>query len=449
VVGKDGITVNVVAPGLAMTPAVAKDMPPEIVQAQVKARAIQRDETGEDLVGTVFFLASPGVDFMSGQTLDVDGGKHMLCGAEKDIAMTSLFDSFDLGGFRLPNRIAMSAMTRTRASEDDVPTDVMRDYYVQRASAGLIVTECTQVSDQAHGIIRAPGIHRPDQIAAWRKITDAIHVAGGRIYCQIWHCGRVAHPDMRGGEAPVGPSPIPATGDFFLPTGRVEFPVPRELSIDEIPGIVADFAQATRNARGAGFDGVELHGANGYLQDQFLQDGSNQRADAFGGPVENRARLMLETTTAMIDAWSADRVGVRLSPSSYLYGVDDSDKLGTFGFVIRALDALGVGYLCLLEPNAKDAERGVQIRNVAETFRPMTTAPIIVNTGFDKAKANAVLAKGDADLVAFGVPYIANPDLVERFRRDAPLNKPDPSFFYGAGAKGYTDYPALPTVAAV
>ena len=362
--------------------------------------------------------------------------------------MTDLFNSFDLRGLSLPNRIVMSAMTRTRATDDDVPTDVMRDYYVQRASAGLIVTECTQVSDQAHGVIRAPGLHRPDQIAAWRNITDAVHAAGGRIYCQIWHCGRVAHPDMRGGEPPVGPSPIPATGAFFLPSGRVEFPVPRELRVDEIPGIVADFGQATRNAREAGFDGVELHGANGYLQDQFLESGSNYRTDAYGGSIENRARLMLETAKAMIGAWSADRVGVRLSPSSYLYGVDDSNKIETFGFVVRALDALSVGYLCLLEPNAKDAERGVQIRNVAETFRPMTSVPIMVNTGFDKAKANAILASGNADLVAFGVPFIANPDLVERFRINARLNKPDPTLFYGIGAKGYTDYRTLETAAA-
>jgi N-ethylmaleimide reductase len=357
--------------------------------------------------------------------------------------MTNLFNSFDLKGLPLSSRIVMSAMTRTRATEEGVPTDVMRDYYVQRASAGLIVTECTQVSTQAHGIIRAPGLHRADQIAAWRGVTDAVHAAGGRIYCQIWHCGRVAHPDMRGGEQPVGPSPIPATGDFFLPSGRVEFPVPRELRVDEMPDIVADFAQATRNARTAGFDGVELHGANGYLQDQFLEDGSNHRTDAYGGAVQNRARLMMETVTAMINAWSADRIGVRLSPSSYLYGVDDGNKLETFGFVVRALDALKVGYLCLLEPNAKDAERGVQIRNVAETFRPMTSVPIIVNTGFDKAKANAVLASGNADLVAFGVPYIANPDLVARLRGDATLNKPDPTTFYGIGPKGYTDYPVL------
>lgn len=362
--------------------------------------------------------------------------------------MTDLFSSFYLAGLSLSNRIVMSAMTGTRATEDDVPTEVMRDYYVQRASAGLIVTECTQISDQAHGIIRAPGLHRADQIAAWRGITDAVHAAGGRIYCQIWHCGRVAHPDMRRGGRPGGPSPIPATGDFFLPTGRAEFPMPRELRLNEIPGIVAEFAQATRNAREAGFDGVGLHGANGYLQDQFLQDGSNQRTDAYGGPIENRARLMLETTEAMIDAWSADRVGVSLSPSSYLYGVDDSNRLETFGFVVRALDTLKVGYLCLLKPNAKDAERGVQIRDVVETFRPMTSVPIIVNTGFDKAKANAILASGNADLVAFGVPFMANPDLVERLRIDASLNKPDPALFYGVGPKGYTDYPALETAVA-
>jgi len=273
-----------------------------------------------------------------------------------------------------------------------------------------------------------------------RQADESIASSGTADAWPIRTCG--------GGEMPVAPSPIPATGDFFLPTGRVDFPVPRELGIEEIAPIVAAFAHATRNARGVGFDGVELHGANGYLQDQFLQNGSNQRSDAYGGSVENRARLMLETARAMIDAWSAERVGVRLSPSSYLYGVDESNKLETFGFVVRALDALKVGYICLLEPDAKDAERGVQIRNVAETFRPMTSVPIIVNTGFDKAKANAVLASGAADLVAFGVPYIANPDLVERFRTDAPLNKPDPTLFYGVGAKGYTDYPALNTAAA-
>ncbi len=357
--------------------------------------------------------------------------------------MTDLFDGFDLSGLALPSRIAMSAMTRTRAREDGVPTDLMRNYYVQRASAGLIVTECTEVSDQAHGIIRCPGIHRDDQIAGWRTVTDAVHAAGGRIFCQIWHCGRVAHPDMRGGEQPVAPSPIPATGDFFLPSGRVDFPVPRELAIDEIPGIVESFARATRNARAAGFDGVELHGANGYLHDQFLQDGSNRRTDAYGGRIENRARLMIDTATAMIAAWDAGHVGVRLSPSSFLYGVDDSDKRATYGHVIERLDALGVAYICLLEPNAKAIEQGVQIEHVAETFRPLITVPLMVNTGFDKAKGNAAIGSGEADIVAFGVPFLANPDLPERLRIDAPLNTPDPKLFYGEGAEGYTDYPAL------
>lgn len=357
--------------------------------------------------------------------------------------MTGLFNTFDLNGLALPNRMVMSAMTRTRATEDGVPTDVMRDYYVQRASAGLIVTECTEVSEQGHGVIRAPGMHRQDQIDGWRRVTDAVHAAGGRIYCQLWHCGRVAHPDMRGGELPVGPSPIPATGDFFLPTGRVEFPVPRELAIGELPAIVESFAQATRNARAAGFDGVELHGANGYLQDQFLQGISNKRTDAYGGPVENRARLMLETVEAMIGAWDREHVGVRLSPSITLYGMDDSNKLETFSYAVRALGALKIGVLTLLEPNAKDLARGVPIERVAETFRPMTSIPLIVNTGFDAAKAEAALAAGHADLIAFGVPFIANPDLVARFRANVPFNKPNPALFYGEGAEGYTDYPAL------
>jgi N-ethylmaleimide reductase len=224
----------------------------------------------------------------------------------------------------------------------------------------------------------------------------------------------------------------------------VEFPVPRELNIDEIPGIVETFAQATRNAKLAGFDGVELHGANGYLQDQFLQDISNHRRDAYGGSIENRSRLMLETTKAMIAAWSADRVGVRLSPSSTLYGMHDSNSLATFSYVIKELNALRVSYLHLCEPNAKVLAAGnVQVPNVAETFRPLISVPIIVNGGFDQAKANAVLAAGSADLVSFGVPYIANPDLVRRYETNAPLNKPDPSTFYGIGPKGYTDYPAL------
>jgi len=356
--------------------------------------------------------------------------------------MSDLFSPLRIGTLDLPNRIWMSAMTRTRATADNVPTEVMAEYFAQRAGAGLIVTDCTAVSAQAKGVIRGPGIWREDQIAGWRAVTDRVHRAGGRIFCQIWHCGRVAHPDMRGGDMPVAPSPIAASGDFFLPSGRVDFPVPRELGIEEIPGIVEDFAQATHNVQVAGFDGVELHGANGYLHDQFLQDGSNKRTDAYGGSAESRARLMIETTQAMIEAWDAAHVGVRLSPSSSLYGVDDSNKRETFGAVIDRLNALGIAYLTLLEPNAKDAEKGVQIEHVADTLGPRVTVPLIVNTGFDKAKANRFIAEDKADAVAFGVPYIANPDLVARFRAGSPLNKPDPATFYGEGAKGYTDYPA-------
>jgi N-ethylmaleimide reductase len=357
----------------------------------------------------------------------------------------NLFDPFDLHGLKLPNRILMSAMTRTRATEDDVPTDLITEYYVQRASAGLIVTECTQVSDQGHGIIRAPGIHRADQIAAWRTVTDAVHAAGGHIYNQIWHCGRVAHPDMRGGSQPVAPSAIPATGDFFLPSGRVEFQIPRALGIEEIAPIVETFAQATRNAREAGFDGVELHGANGYLQDQFLQDGSNQRTDDYGGSVANRARFMLETVDAIVAAWSPERVGVRLSPSSLLYGMHDTNALSTFSYVIKELSARRVGYVCLLEPNAEGLKTGtVQIEHVAKTFRPLFSGPLMINTGFDKAKGQAVLASGDADLVAFGTMFIANPDLPDRFRRDASLNKLDPTTFYGAGPKATPTIPGSP-----
>lgn len=356
--------------------------------------------------------------------------------------MTDVFSPIELFGQRLPNRVFMSAMTRTRAGEYGVPTELMRDYYVQRAGAGLIVTECTQVSDQAHGIIRCPGLHREDQVAGWREVVDAVHEAGGRIVCQLWHCGRVAHPDMRGGEAAVAPSPIPAEGDFFLPSGRVDFPIPRELSLHEIAPIVESFAAATRNARKAGFDGVELHGANGYLQDQFLEDGSNRRTDGYGGGVAGRARLMVETAEAMIAAWDADHVGVRLSPASALYGMRDSDKRMTFGHVVVALDALRPAYLCLLDPNAKDAE-AEQLKDVLEAFRSVVSVPLVGNTGFDKTRANAAIGVGKADAVAFGVPFIANPDLPERMRRGAQLSEPDKATFYGEGPKGYTDYPPL------
>ena len=274
-------------------------------------------------------------------------------------------------------------------------------------------------------------------------MTDAVHKGHGRIFCQLWHCGRVAHPDMRGGALPVAPSPPPAEGKFKFLNREADFPKPRELAAWEIPGIVSDFAAATRRAREAGFDGVELHAANGYLHDQFLQTVSNKRIDAWSGPIENRARLILETVDAMAAAWSIERVGVRLGPSISLYGMGDNDPLDTFSYVVRELDRRRIGYLTLLEPNEKDLEKGVAIEQVAKTFRLMTTALLIANTGFDKAKGMDLPRRGDADAIAYGSLYIANPDPVARFESDAPLSKPDPSTFYGAGPKGYTAYPAL------
>lgn len=357
--------------------------------------------------------------------------------------MTDLFSPVRMMGLDLRNRIAMSAMTRTRAAENGALTDLMIDYYEQRAAAGLIVTECTEVSDQGHGAFRCPGIHRQDQIDGWRKVTNAVHAQGGRIVLQLGHCGRAAHPDMRGGEMPVAPSAIAATGGFYMPTGRVAFPRPRALGLDEIAPIVADYARATRNARAAGFDGVELHAANGYLPNQFLEAGSNQRTDAYGGTIKKRARFILETVDAMIDSWAAERVGVRLSPSSTYNGMQVQGVLATYTHVVRELDNRRPGYLCLLEPNESDLAQGVEIVNVAATFRPMTRMPIMSNTGFTKAKGDEFIARGLSDVIAFGVPFLANPDLVRRLSTDAALNVPEPSTFYGIGRKGYTDYPAL------
>ncbi len=356
----------------------------------------------------------------------------------------SLFEPARLGPIDLPNRAVMAPMTRTRASDDGVPTALMRDYYTQRASAGLIVSECTEISAQGRGIIRAPGLHRPEHVDGWRAVVDAVHAAGGRIFCQLWHCGRASHHGIRDGEPPVAPSAIAAIGEFFLPTGREPFPVPRALETDEIPAIVADFATAARNAKAAGFDGVELHGAFGYLPDQFLQDASNTRTDRYGGGIENRARFMLETIDALIAVWGAEKVGIKLSPSNRFYGMFDSDARATFGYLIGELDKRAIAYIHLMEPNANDLTSGtVQIAHVAETFRPHIRTTLIANGGFDRAKAEAAIAAGTADLVSFGVPFIANPDLVERMRADAQLNAPDPSTFYGEGPQGYTTYPTL------
>lgn len=357
----------------------------------------------------------------------------------------NLLSPAHLNDLALANRMVMAPMTRTRATQDGVPTELMRDYYVQRASAGLIVTECTQISDQGHGIIRAPGISNADQIEGWKAIVHSVHEAGGHIFLLLWHCGRVSHPEIRADKSlPVAPSPVAAGGEIFTPSGRMPYPVPRELAMTEIAGIIEDFRRAAVNAKSAGFDGVELHGAFGYLPDQFLQDGSNHRTGAYGGSIANRARFMIETIEALIGVWGSNRVGVKLSPSNRHNGMFDSSARETFGYLISALEALKVGYLHLMEPDASDLKSGtVQVAHVAETFRPLISVPLISNGGFNQRTAQQALDDGRADFVSFGKLFLANPDLPERMRRGAPFNAPVSATFYGEGPKGYTDYPVL------
>ena len=357
-----------------------------------------------------------------------------------------LFSPVTLAGQALPSRIVMAPMTRTRAEDDGTPNALMVEYYRQRASAGLIVTECVEISAQGRGIIRAPGIYTPSHVEGWKPVIEAVRAAGGRMFLQIWHCGRVSHPAIRGGALPVAPSPIAAEGEIFTPQGRVPFPVPLELGLAEIAPIVEDFRTAAANAKVAGFDGVELHGAFGYLPDQFLQSGANVRTDAYGGTVAKRARFMLEVVEAIAGVWGAGGMGVKLSPSNRFYGMRDADADETFGYVIDALNGLGIGYVHLMEPNEKDMASGtVQIARPAEHFRPRITRPLISNGGYDRAKAEDALRRDLSDAISFGALFIANPDLPARLAQNGPFNPPDPSTFYGAGPGGYTDYPALAT----
>jgi N-ethylmaleimide reductase len=358
-----------------------------------------------------------------------------------------LFTPVQLGRYQLPNRIIMAPLTRNRAGDGNVPLDIHATYYRQRASAGLIISEATQVSPQGIGYPATPGIHSAEQVAGWKTVTDAVHEAGGRIFLQLWHVGRVSHPSFHKGELPVAPSAIAPKGEAMTNEGPQPFVTPRALELDEIPGIVAAFRQGAENALAAGFDGVEVHGANGYLLDQFLRDGSNHRTDAYGGSIENRARLLLEVTQAAVDVWGRDRVGVRLSPSSTFNGMGDFDPRATFGYTVRALNAFNLAYLHLLEPSEADLRYGGTPIPTAE-FRPLYHGHLMVNWDYDQAKGNAAIAAGNADSVSYGKLFIANPDLPKRFQLDAPLTEPNPDTFYGGGAEGYIDYPFLAEAAA-
>jgi N-ethylmaleimide reductase len=356
-----------------------------------------------------------------------------------EMTMTDLFSPMPLGDLTLPNRMVMAPMTRNRAP-GTIPTPLMAEYYVQRASAGLIVTEGAQVSDQGIGYPATPGIHSPEQVAAWKPVTAAVHAAGGRIFCQLWHCGRISHPDYHAGALPVAPSAIRPAGQAFTYAGLQDFVIPRALDIAEIPGIVGEYRHAAAMAVKAGFDGVEIHAANGYLPDQFLRDGVNQRSDAYGGSVARRARFLLEIAEAVCGEIGGGRVGVRISPINAFNDMHDSDPQALFNHVAASLDEIGPAYLHVVEVTmAGEADHFVDMGEIRRRF----AGAYIANGGYDKTRANAVLNAGAADLVAFGVPFLANPDLPERFRRDAPLNAPDQSTFYGGDAHGYTDYPAI------
>lgn len=354
----------------------------------------------------------------------------------------SLFQPYALGPLTLPNRIVMAPLTRSRAGAGLVPSALTASYYAQRASAGLIIAEATQVSPQAQGYQDTPGLYTPEQIAGWRAVTDAVHAQGGRIFVQLWHVGRVSHVDLQpSGAAPVAPSAIRAVTKTFLHGQLMDVSEPRALALEELPGIVNDFRQAAANAIAAGFDGVEIHAANGYLLEQFLKDGANTRTDAYGGSIENRARLALEVAAAVAGEIGAERTGIRISPVSPANGMTCSDPQPLFDYLVAQLDALDLAYLHVIE-GATGGPRDVAPFDFAALRRAFKRT-YIANNGYDLDLAKAQLAEDQADLVAFGRPFIANPDLVERLQTGAALASLNPATLYGGGAAGYTDYPAL------
>lgn len=352
-----------------------------------------------------------------------------------------LFSPTKLGAISLKNRIVMAPLTRSRAPrETGVPQDLNVTYYQQRASAGLIVTEATPISAMGHGYILLPGIYTDAQVAGWKKVTDAVHAAGGKIVLQLWHVGRISHPSLLpNGVLPVAPSPIKPAGQAFTYEGLVDFVEPRALAASELPAIVQEYVHATKCALEAGFDGVEIHAANGYLLDQFLRDGSNKRTDSYGGSFENRARLLMEVTKAVVDVAGADKTGLRLSPANPFNDMQDSNPQALFNYVAAALNQFNLAYLHVVEGGMGEDVGSFDFVQLRKQFK----GSYMANFGYDKARGNAAIASGHADVIAYGVPFIANPDLVERYKTDAPLNEADSNTFYGGAEKGYTDYPFL------
>jgi len=355
--------------------------------------------------------------------------------------MSDLFSPVKLGSIAMSNRMVMAPLTRNRSSMEGVPQEMNVTYYEQRATAGLIITEATPISPMGHGYPLLPGIYTDAQVAGWKKVTDAVHAKGGKIVIQLWHVGRISHPTLLNGATPVAPSAVKPAGKAFTFNGLVDYVEPRALDASELPGIVSDYVQASKNAIKAGFDGVEIHSANGYLLDQFLRDGSNKRSDIYGGSIENRARFLMEVTKAVVNTIGSDKVGLRLSPVNPFNDMKDTNPQALFNYVTEQLNQFKLAYLHVVEG-------GIHGGGVADPFdfdamRKLCDSPYMANLSYDKARGNAAIESGHADAVAYGVPFISNPDLVERFRQDAPLNKADSKSFYGGTEKGYTDYPTL------
>ncbi len=353
-----------------------------------------------------------------------------------------LFSPLKLGAIETPHRVFMAPLTRGRSTQR-VPNALMAEYYTQRASAGLIISEATAISEQGYGWNGAPGIYTDQQVEGWKIVTEPVHRSGGRMFLQLWHMGRVSHPDYQNGEPPVGPSPVAATGEAHTPTGKKPYVVPRELSKSEIASLVDDYARATVRARRAGFDGVEIHGANGYLIDQFLRDSSNRRTDEYGGSVINRLRFLREVVQAVTSAWASDRTGVRLSPTMNGNGMSDTDPVSLYSEVAKMLSSSHLAYVHTAESIRPGRLFNPDAPRVTPHIRANYDGILITNGGYDKQTAAEAIRTGAADAIVFGQSFIANPDLPERIRIDAPLNSPVPVTFYGPADSGYVDYPFL------
>jgi N-ethylmaleimide reductase len=354
--------------------------------------------------------------------------------------MPDLFSPLALGPIAMPNRVVMAPLTRARASDGHVPNALMAQYYAQRASAGLIIAEATMAMEGNSAFWHEPGIYSEAQVGGWKGVTDAVHAAGGRIVLQIWHGGRATHPLLNDGVQPVGPSAIAISGETHTPEGKQPYVTPHVLGDDEIPSIIAGFRKAAVNAKAAGFDGIEVHGANGYLLDQFLRDGSNHRDGPYGGSRDNRARLLFEVIEAASSVWGSDRVGLRLSPLNSYNSMIDSDPIGLSAWLAGRLNDFRLAYLHLMRGDFLQIQQGDVVTPVREQFKGV----LIANMGYSGAEANAAIESGAVDAVAFGVPFLANPDLPLRLQTGAALNAPRPETFYTPGPEGYTDYPALP-----